>query len=131
MFEKKLYEISTEEYKSYVNALIDMKLEKDKNLWEESSFFWSEIANGTLRFDRIELEVAALRELTRQELIDFFNTYVKVGGSRRRALSVQVYGGLHSKEYEIAKSGSSRPQNKIIEDIFSFRRSRPLYKSFK
>jgi len=42
---------------SNVNALIDMKLEKHKNLREESSFFWREINDGTLRFDRRDYEV--------------------------------------------------------------------------
>lgn len=45
---------------SRVNALIDMKLEKYKNLWEESCFYWHEISNGTLKFDRTEREVSNL-----------------------------------------------------------------------
>lgn len=40
-----------------VNTLIDMKLEKYKNLREESGFYWREIYNGTLKFDRKESEV--------------------------------------------------------------------------
>lgn len=40
-----------------VNALIDMKLEKHKNLREESGFYWREISDGTLKFDRKEREV--------------------------------------------------------------------------
>lgn len=44
---------------SNVNALIDMKLEKHKNLREESAFYWREIVDGTLKFDRRESEVKA------------------------------------------------------------------------
>ncbi|GLT63106.1 hypothetical protein SLA2020_356910 [Shorea laevis] len=73
MFETELYKMTHDEFTSNVNALIDMKLEKHKNLWEESWFYWKEIAEGTLKFDRIEAEVAALRQLTQVELIDFFN----------------------------------------------------------
>ena len=40
-----------------MNALIDMKLEKHKNLSEESGFYWREINDGTLKFDRREAEV--------------------------------------------------------------------------
>jgi insulysin len=57
MFESKLYEMSEEEFKSNVNALIDMKLEKHKNLREESAFYWREISDGTLKFDRRACEV--------------------------------------------------------------------------
>jgi len=34
-----------------------MKLEKHKNLWEESRFYWGEIEDGTLTFDRPQVEV--------------------------------------------------------------------------
>lgn len=49
---------------SNVSALIDMKLEKHKNLREESGFYWREIFDGTLKFDRIECEVRILIDLT-------------------------------------------------------------------
>ncbi|MQM15944.1 hypothetical protein Taro_048894, partial [Colocasia esculenta] len=131
IFENTLREMTVEEYKSNVNALIDMKLEKYKNLKEESSFYWREIADGTLRFDRKESEVAALRDLTHQELIEFFDDHIKVSALKRKTLSVEVYGGRHLEEYKVAKSEPSQPQKVRIDDIFSFRRSRPLYGSFK
>lgn len=128
MFETKLYEMPNDEFKNNVNALIDMKLEKHKNLREESGFYWREISDGTVKFDRRESEVAALRQITQQELIDFFNEYIKVGAPQKRILSVQVYGRQHSNEKEVNKS---EPQLVQIENIFSFRRSQPLYGSFK
>ena len=42
---------------SNVTALIDMKLEKHKNLNEESSFYWREIKSGTFKFNRKDEEV--------------------------------------------------------------------------
>lgn len=123
MFETKLYGMTNDEFKSNVNALIDMKLEKHKNLREESAFFWREISDGTLKFDRRECEVAALKQLTQQDLIDFFDEHVKVGAPRKRTLSVRVYGKLHSCEYPSDKSQQLPPNAVQIEDIFSFRRS--------
>lgn len=128
MFETKLYEMPNDEFKNNVNALIDMKLEKHKNLREESGFYWREISDGTVKFDRRESEVAALRQITQQELIDFFNEYIKVGAPQKRILSVRVYGRQHSNEKEVNKS---EPHLVQIENIFSFRRSQPLYGSFK
>ncbi|KAJ8464650.1 hypothetical protein OPV22_027202 [Ensete ventricosum] len=131
MFESKLHEMTNEEYKSNVNALIDMKLEKHKNLREESAFYWREIVDGTLKFDRKESEVAVLRELSKEELLDFFSTYVKVDAPQRKTLSVQVYGGLHTAEYKKVVQEADTPKVCQIKDVFSFRRSRPLYGSFK
>ncbi|XP_052289859.1 insulin-degrading enzyme-like 1, peroxisomal isoform X2 [Citrus sinensis] len=131
MFESKLYEMTSDQFKNNVNALIDMKLEKHKNLNEESGFYWHEISDGTLKFDRREAEVAALRQLTQQELIDFFNENIKAGAPRKKTLSVRVYGSLHAPELKEETSESAEPHIVHIDDIFSFRRSQPLYGSFK
>ncbi|GKV27575.1 hypothetical protein SLEP1_g36735 [Rubroshorea leprosula] len=129
MFETQLYEMTHDDFKSNVNALIDMKLEKHKNLREESRFYWREISDGTLKFDRKEVEVAALKQLTQQELIDFFNQYIRVGAPQKRTLSVHVIGKGHLSGYKATKT--EVPQPGEINDIFSFRRSLPLYGSFK
>uniref|UniRef100_A0A0E0EDB2 Peptidase M16 N-terminal domain-containing protein n=1 Tax=Oryza meridionalis TaxID=40149 RepID=A0A0E0EDB2_9ORYZ len=131
MFEGTLYQMPDEEFKSNVNALVDMKLEKYKNIREESAFFWKEISEGTLKFDRKEAEVAALRDLNKEELIEFFNNHVKDNAPQKKILSIQVYGGLHSSEYGKIVHDESQPHSYQITDIFSFRRSRPLYGSFK
>ncbi|KAH9679011.1 Insulin-degrading enzyme-like 1 (peroxisomal) [Citrus sinensis] len=131
MFESKLYEMTSDQFKNNVNALIDMKLEKHKNLKEESGFYWREISDGTLKFDRREAEVAALKQLTQQELIDFFNENIKAGAPRKKTLCVRVYGSLHAPELKEETSESAEPHIVHIDDIFSFRRSQPLYGSFK
>lgn len=76
-------------------------------------------------------QVAALREVTQQELIDFFNKHIKVGAPHRKSLRVQVYGALHNAEFQAAKCNTDQPQSVYINDIFSFRRSQPLYRSFR
>lgn len=131
MFEVTLHQMPDAEFKSNVNALIDMKLEKYKNIREESAFFWREISEGTLQFDRKEAGVALLRELKKEELIEFFDNHVKVGAPEKKILSIQVYGGPHSSEYEKMLHDAPPPHSHQITDIFSFRRSRPLYGSFK
>lgn len=131
MFESKLYEMTHDDFKNNVNALIDMKREKHKNLREESGFYWQEISLGTHKFDRRESEVAELKKLTQQELIDFFNENIKVGTPQKKSLSVRVFGNLHSSDYTTDKTEQSRSSSIRIDDIYSFRRSRPLYGSFK
>ncbi|XP_042485043.1 insulin-degrading enzyme-like 1, peroxisomal [Macadamia integrifolia] len=131
LFESKLNEMTDDEFGGNVNALIDMKLEKHKNLREESAFYWREIFDGTLKFDRKESEIAALKQLSKQDLVGFFNEYIKMGAPQRKVLSVQVYGALHSAAYKEAKGQQNQLPSVRIDDIFSFRRSRPLYGSFK
>ncbi|WCJ33462.1 Insulin-degrading enzyme-like 2 [Euphorbia peplus] len=128
MFETQLYEMTNDEFKNNVNALIDVKLEKHKNLREESGFYWREIYDGTLKFDRRECEVAAVRQLEQKEFIDFFNEHIKVGAPHKRTLSIRVYGAPHFSERASDRSESMSVE---IEDIFSFKRSQSLYGSFK
>ncbi|KAK2653140.1 hypothetical protein Ddye_012996 [Dipteronia dyeriana] len=130
MFESKLYEMTSDQFKSNVNVLIDMKLEKHKNLREESGFYWQEISDGALKFDRKEAEVAALRQLIQQDLIDFFNEYIKVDAPHKKTLSIRVYGSLHKSDNTSANNESSQP-SVHLDDIFSFRRSQALYGSLK
>jgi insulysin len=131
MFETKLYEMSEDEFKRNVNTLIEMKLEKNKNLREEASYFWWEISEGILKFDRKEQEVAALKQLTQKELIDFFNEHIKSGAAQKKTLTVRVYGSLHLSEKNTDESDTNEHNFVQIDDIFTFRRSRPLYASFK
>ncbi|XP_037495283.1 insulin-degrading enzyme-like 2 isoform X2 [Jatropha curcas] len=130
IFENKIYEMTDDEFKSNIKALIEVKLEKHKNIWEESAFYCREITVGTLKFDRRECEVMALKQLTKQEFIDFFNEYIRIGAPNKRTLSIGVYGKLHSLE-NTSEEGEPSQSNKVqIDDIFSFRRSQPLYSSF-
>ncbi|KAG2325587.1 hypothetical protein Bca52824_008315 [Brassica carinata] len=128
--ESKLYKISDEEFKSNVTALIDMKLEKHKNLNEESSFYWREIKNGTFKFNRKDEEVAVLRELKKEELIDFFDEYIKVDAPNKKSMSICVYGRQHLKKMASDKDKVASPFIEI-EDIVGFRKSQPLYGSLK
>ncbi|CAH2063830.1 unnamed protein product [Thlaspi arvense] len=128
--ESKLYEMSDEEFKSNVTALIDMKLEKHKNLNEESLFYWREIQNGTLKFNRRDAEVAALRELKKEELVDFFDEYIKVGAPKKKSLSICVYGSQHLKEMASDKDKVASPFIEI-QEIVGFRKSQPLYGTLK
>lgn len=131
MLKSKLLDMSEDEFKKKVNALIDVKLEKFKNLWEETNYFWWEISGGTYKFNRIPMEVEALKQVTKTDLIGFFDEYVSVDSPKRKALSVRVYGSSHSSEYKAEKTEPAGPDFVRIEDVFSFRRSRPVHPSFQ
>uniref|UniRef100_A0ACD5WHF8 Uncharacterized protein n=1 Tax=Avena sativa TaxID=4498 RepID=A0ACD5WHF8_AVESA len=130
-FESKIHELSDKDFKRNVKSLIDSKLEKFKNLWEEAGFYWGEIEAGTLKFDRVESEVALLRELKKEEFIEFFDQYIKVDAPQRRTVGVQVFSGNHSAEFKTATAEADPPKTYRITDIFGFKRSRPLHRSLK
>jgi insulysin len=62
-----------------------MKLEKYKNIREESAFFWGEISEGTLKFDRKEAEVCRIcsRKSSTLPLLFYATTYNPLNYERR------------------------------------------------
>ncbi|XP_021724126.1 insulin-degrading enzyme-like 1, peroxisomal [Chenopodium quinoa] len=130
-FEGELRQLSEDEFKKNLNSLVDSKLEKHKNLREESRFFWKEITDGTFKFDRRESEVSALKQLTQKELVEFFDEFIKVDAPRKKSVSVMVYGSSHLSDYEADKTSTEQAKYVHIDDIFTFRRTQPLYGSFR
>lgn len=51
-----------------METLAAVKLEKHKNLGEEFSFFWREIDEGSLAFDRVQTEVRNLKARSPENL---------------------------------------------------------------
>ncbi|KAG2324874.1 hypothetical protein Bca52824_007602 [Brassica carinata] len=86
-----------------------VKLEKHKNLKEESMFYWREIQNGPLKFNRRDAEVDA---------------------PKKKSLSVCVYGSQHLKEMASDRAEVVSPFIEI-QDIVGFKKSQPLYGSLK
>ena len=50
-FEQQLAEMSDEEFASYRQGLATLLLEKPKNLYEKTAYFWREIEDDRLTFD--------------------------------------------------------------------------------
>lgn len=75
-----------------VEELAKAKLEKPKQLRELAAKEWREIDDGTLVFDRPSAEVAALRTLSKSDLLQFFK--VRTSGHNQEQLNVSVSGAL-------------------------------------
>lgn len=72
----------------YVKSLIDQKTEPDKQLSAEVTRNWAEISSGRKQFDRSRREVAALLDLTKDDLLQFWDQlYVNDG---RRVLITEM-----------------------------------------
>eukprot|EP00897_Mesotaenium_endlicherianum_P007056 jgi/Mesen1/6379/ME000329S05544 len=97
LFAADLAAMTAADFETHKEALTALKLEKHKNLSEETSAFWPEIDDGTLLFKRAEIEAGALKEVGLEDLRSFFSQRVKSGGPLRRKLSVHVIGARHQE----------------------------------
>lgn len=123
-----LEKITEGDFAVYVKSLVDSKTEPDKQLATEVTRNWGEIGSGRLQFDRTQREAAAALDLTKKDLLEFWdNLYVKDG---RRILITEVVPrvGVASTKAP-PKSLGYNPVNSTpgtgpllgIDDIESFR----------
>jgi secreted Zn-dependent insulinase-like peptidase len=129
--EKILEPLSKGDLAVYVKGAIDSKTEPDKQLAIEVTRNWSEIASGRLQFDRVQREAAALLDVTKEDLIQFWRTIY--AGDGRRVLITQVIPrtGAASSPEPAASTGYTRDDLSSpdgirlgIDDIEQFRRDR-------
>ena len=89
-FSKSLLAMSDDGFESHKQSLITKRLEKIKNLDQESNRLWSHIIGEYLDFLQREKEVAHLRPLTKHDLVEFYNHYIHPTSPARAKLSVHA-----------------------------------------
>lgn len=65
-------DMNDEEFETEKQSLITKKLEKPKQLIAFSRRLWNEILSKQYNFDRNDIEVNAIKKLTKQDMIVFF-----------------------------------------------------------
>ena len=112
-FGRSLQEMSTDAFESHKKSLINKRLEKIKNLGEESSRFWTHITNEYLDFVQVENDVAHLRPLTKEDLINFFDYYIAPTSPARAKLSTHMIAQLSAKAIGDTMD-TEEPKEKVI-----------------
>jgi insulysin len=97
-----LEQFSDKSISTYIQGLVQKKLQKDKRLTTEISRHWSEIVLGRYDYLRATKEAAILKTLTRADLQEVLGQVLLPGGAGRRVLTTQVY----------ASSSSSAPSDR-------------------
>ncbi|RNA20606.1 insulin-degrading enzyme isoform X1, partial [Brachionus plicatilis] len=121
-----LNQMTDEEFKTHVEALALIKLEEPKRMSKQCDVYWNEISSHQYNFDREKIEVEELRKLSKNELIEFYNTFISSKSNARRKLAVYINPSEINSQMTPDKL-----QGKIIEDINEWRSSLPLYPLIK
>jgi insulysin len=90
LFAKSLETMTEKEFDSHKKSLINKRLEKLKNLDQESTRFWNHIASEYFSFNQVESDVAHLRPLTKAAMVEFFNHYIHPTSPNRAKLSIHL-----------------------------------------
>lgn len=136
--------LSEEDFLRHREALACRRLERPKKLSHLTANWWVEITSNQYNFDRDVLEVAHLKTLTKQDVIDFYKQFIASTARERKKLSVQVVstasGGagdpeVSQRQVSQPDDGLSRPpplrEMELIADIPEFKQGLALYPLMK
>ncbi|XP_012709381.2 nardilysin [Fundulus heteroclitus] len=109
---EKLGALSEEAFNTQVTALVKLKECEDTHLGEEVDRNWAEVLTQQYVFDRLNKEIAALKQMSRDELISWFQEH---RGATSRKLSVHVVG-FGAEEHD-EEGGAKKQEGEAEEDV--------------
>ncbi|KAK9940973.1 hypothetical protein M0R45_017605 [Rubus argutus] len=111
-------------FESYRGGLMENLLLKDQSLSEETDRFWHEITNKYM-FDINKKVAEEVKSLEKEDVINFYKTYMQQSSPKRRRLAIRVWGcNTDFKEAE-----ARREVEQVIEDLAAFNLSSKYYPS--
>ncbi|SCV61193.1 related to insulysin precursor (metalloendopeptidase) [Fusarium fujikuroi] len=129
-----LEKMSEIEFESHKRSLIVSRLEKPMALHEESRQHWAEINSEEYDFEICQNDAARIRQLTKAEIVDFFNQHLNPSSTQRARLSIHLKAqdkakGVDKRQEEAQKQADKEPSSgdavKMAEKITDVR----LYKA--
>ena len=103
--DKLILPLSSLDIELYVKGLVDRRLEPDKQLAVEVTRNWSEIAYGRFQYDRLQAEVAALLDISKDDILEFWDDLYNSESSRILVTEIVPRSGQASSK-EPALSGN-------------------------
>ncbi|KAL8277256.1 hypothetical protein RQP46_010325 [Phenoliferia psychrophenolica] len=79
-----LEEMTTEDFEKQRESLVNSKLEKPKNLGQESTRYWDRIELGTFDFFHRDHDASVIASLSKPDLIAFFETFIHPSATRSK-----------------------------------------------
>lgn len=98
LFGRTLKDMSESEFESHKKSLVDKRMEKLKNLEQESNRFWHHINSEEYDFLQKEVEAEQVKKLTKGQMIEFFNHYVDPTSPQRAKLSIHLVAQSSPKD---------------------------------
>lgn len=118
-FAKTLEEMSETDFNNHKRSLINKRLERPKNLDQESSKLWSYISTEYFNFNQVDIDVANIKALGKSDLTAFFDHYIKPTSPHRAKLSVHMATQTSPKEVK-GNMTLEEQKDKVISLIAKF-----------
>ena len=112
-FATSLESMSQDDFEAHKKSLINKRLEKVKNLHQESGRLWSYIGSGYYDFLQRDKDVEHIKSLTKSEMIDFFNHYVQPTSPSRAKVAIHLMAQATPKSVA-GKMTSAEQKEKFV-----------------
>ena len=83
-------DMEEEEFETNKKGLIDKRLEKPKKLSSRAGRFWNEIVCQQYNFNRDEIETEAMKSISKEDILSFYDTYICPKSETRKKLTCYV-----------------------------------------
>ncbi|GAV58620.1 Peptidase_M16 domain-containing protein/Peptidase_M16_C domain-containing protein [Cephalotus follicularis] len=117
--------LDDESFGNYRSGLIARLLEKDPSLSCETNRFWSQIIDKRYIFDFSQKEAQELRNINKNDVINWYKTYLQESSLKCRRLAVRVWGC--NTDMKEAETHADTVQ--VIKDLTTFKLSSDFYPS--
>ncbi|KAI1267360.1 peptidase M16 inactive domain-containing protein [Xylariaceae sp. FL1019] len=83
-------EMTDEVFESHKRSVANKRLEKPKNLEQETGRHWAQISNEYYDFETAQKDAAQVEKLTKSEMVEFYDTLINPTSPARAKLVVQM-----------------------------------------
>ncbi|KAJ3072227.1 Insulinase (Peptidase M16) [Podochytrium sp. JEL0797] len=104
---KTLSEMSEQEFKKNVDAVVFNLMEKDKNMSQEAHRLWGHISSLYYDFDQDERDAELVTKVTKQDLLEFYDSHISPDSTTRRLLSVHLHSSKAKPEECLAAASAA------------------------
>ncbi|WZH44856.1 Metalloenzyme LuxS/M16 peptidase-like protein [Fusarium acuminatum] len=125
-----LDKMSDTEFEGHKRSLIVRRLEKLRNLDQESTRHWNQITNEYYDFELAQSDAAQIKLLTKPEVAEFYNRHLNPTSKQRARLSIHLEAqgkaeGVDKRQEEAQKKADEEPSSgdavKTAEEITDVR----------
>ncbi|KAI2864641.1 hypothetical protein CBS12448_2857 [Aspergillus niger] len=89
-FEHHLRAMTDETFEEHKVGLINKRMEKLKNLDQETSRFWTHITSEALDFEQVYHDVEHIEPLTKEDILQFFDQHIHPSSPTRAKLAIHL-----------------------------------------
>lgn len=106
-------DMSEKDYQTQVDSLVVECMEKNKNLGEEGSTYWNHITSGYYEFNDMEKDVAEIKTVTKESLLEFYDRWIMPGSPDAATISV------HLKSQKVPPAIKEVKDNYTVGQLYS------------